>query len=176
MLVVLFFYMVMTLTGYFATLDDTPEVVLTRPLPPGWRFDIAQILSCFCIMIVMLANCVVSYQPFRNSFYFMWKGEVDVPTRPNVIITACFCIGTGIISIVFPKVTKVLGIFGGFASVNICYLVPIICYIRLRKEGESLWLPKNLFAILYFCFLCVMGWLSVITTVMSIFWPELIRP
>jgi len=42
----------------------------------------------------------------------------------NLLITACFYIATGGVSIVFPKVTKVLGIFGGISSVNICYLVP----------------------------------------------------
>ena len=63
-------------------------------------------------------------------------------------------------SIVFPKVSNVLAIFGGIASVNIVYIVPLICYIRLRREDDPITSPKNLLAILYFSLMSIIGWCS----------------
>jgi hypothetical protein len=59
----------------------------------------------------------------------------------------------------------VLAIFGGIASVNIVYIVPLICYLNLRHEGDSLLAPKNLSAIIYFSIMCLLGWSSSIGTI-----------
>ena len=76
------------------------------------------------------------------------------------------------VSIVFPNVSNVLAIFGGIASVNIVYIVPLYCYLKLRKEGEPLTEPKNLAAIIYFAVMCVIGWCSSIGTVAMMLGPK----
>jgi amino acid permease len=69
------FYYIMALSGYFSTLKDTPEIVITRKNIPGLKKDYAKLLCCFLIAIVMLVNCVCNYMPFRNSLYYVLTGK-----------------------------------------------------------------------------------------------------
>jgi hypothetical protein len=61
----------------------------------------------------------------------------------------------------------VLGIFGGFSSVNICYSIPVFCYIKLRHDAITT--PKNMAGMAFMLFLCMLGWMSVVTTIMKLF-------
>jgi hypothetical protein len=171
-LVVVFFYVMMAIFGYLSTLGDTPEIVIVRENIPGFNTDYFQIAACLALLVVMIANCVTNYMPFRNNIYFMCTGSQDVPNKWNFIITAVFFSVVVLVSLVFPQVTKVLGIFGGITSVNICYLLPVICYIKLRHEGDPITNPKNLSAIIFFSLLCVLGWLSVIASTLNIIDPD----
>jgi hypothetical protein len=124
--IVMIFYLIMALGGYFSTLNETPDVVLTRATVqiPGLEHDWYLMIAQALVMVVMTVNCVANYMPFRNNIYFMVTGSNEISNVANIMITAIFCSVTAFISIIFPAVTSVLGIFGGFASVNICYLVP----------------------------------------------------
>ena len=79
------------------------------------------------VMSTMVSNIVLNYMPFRNSLYFMATGQEKFTTKFNIICTACFQAATCSVSIVFPKVSNVLAIFGGISSVNIVYIVPCKC-------------------------------------------------
>ena len=98
----------------------------------------------------------------------MLYGSPDLTKKANYVICGIFCAVTCFLSIVFPKVSAVLGIFGGIASVNICFLIPLIIYIQLRKEGDHWTSPKNLLAIIVFGSFCVAGWCSVVSSIMNI--------
>jgi membrane protein YqaA with SNARE-associated domain len=172
-IVVVFFYVMMAIFGYFSTLGSTPEIVITRMNIPGFERDYFQILAACALMVVMVGNCVTNYMPFKNSLYFMCTGQQQVPQKWNIIITTCFWAAVVLVSIVFPNVTKVLGIFGGITSVNICYLIPVICYIKLRHDGDPITNPKNISAIIYFSFLCLLGWLSVIASILLVVAPDM---
>lgn len=67
--------------------------------------------------------------------------------------------------------SNVLAIFGGIASVNIVYIVPLFCYIKLRREDDPITSPKNLIAIFYFSLMSIIGWMSVLGTLAMIFGP-----
>lgn len=120
------------------------------------------------IAIVMIVNFVCNYMPFRNSCYYVITGSRELITQKwNFILTTAFVVANGTISVVFPQVTTVLGIFGGFSSVNICYLIPVYCYIKLRHD--SIKTPKNIAGLFYMAFLCILGWGSVIITIVNVF-------
>ena len=114
----------------------------------------------------MVTNIVMNYMPFRNSLYFMSTGKEEFSTKFNIICTVCFQVATCSVSIVFPNVSNVLAIFGGIASVNIVYIVPLFCYLKLRHEDDPLTSVKNLAAIVYFSLMSLVGWGSVIGTVL----------
>ena len=40
------------------------------------------------------------------------------------------------------------------------------CYLKLRHENDPITSPKNMAAIVYFSFMCLIGWGSSIGTVM----------
>ena len=156
----------MSMAGYFSTLNDTPEIVLSRKPPiADWDVDWLVTTASILVLSTMVCNIVMNFMPFRNSLYFMTTGKENFSQKFNIICTASFQVATCSVSIVFPNVSNVLAIFGGIASVNIVYIVPLYCYLKLRKEGEPLTEPKNLAAIIYFAIMCVIGWCSSIGTV-----------
>lgn len=120
----------------------------------------------------MVSNIVLNYIPFRNSLYFMTTGKENFSTKFNIICTVCFQVATCSVSIVFPNVSNVLAIFGGIASVNIVYIVPLYCYLKLRHEGDPLTSCKNMAAIIYFSIMCLIGWGSSIGTVLMMLGPK----
>ena len=117
----------------------------------------------------MVSNIVLNYIPFRNSLYFMSTGKENFSTKFNIICTVCFQVACCSVSIVFPSVSNVLAIFGGIASVNIVYIVPLFCYLKLRHENDPLTSMKNVSAIIYFGIMCLIGWGSSIGTVLMMF-------
>mmetsp|Transcript_4862 Transcript_4862/g.6443 ORF Transcript_4862/g.6443 Transcript_4862/m.6443 type:complete len:171 (+) Transcript_4862:1106-1618(+) len=77
-ILVLCLYLVMSLSGYFATLNNTPEVVLLRSPPiPDWSTDWLMNVASILVMTTMVTNIVLNYMPFRNSLYFMFTGRED---------------------------------------------------------------------------------------------------
>ena len=127
-------YVIMSLAGYFSTLNNTPEVILSRSPPTlEWETDWLQTAASILVLSTMVSNIVLNYIPFRNSLYFMTTGKENFSTKFNIICTVCFQVATCSVSIVFPNVSNVLAIFGGIASVNIVYIVP-------RKYQKSFFL------------------------------------
>lgn len=171
-IIVLLFYIIMGLFGYLSTLGKTPDIVLVRDNLPGVATDWFNLFASLCVMIVMIVNCVTNYLPFRSSLYLMIKDHEDVPWNHNLIITGMFYLGIFIVSMVFPKITEVLGIFGGLTSTGICYTIPLFCYIRLRNLGDPLTSVKNLCAIGYFSLLTLFGFLSIVASLLSLISPD----
>ena len=88
---VLVLYLVMSLTGYFATLNNTPEVVLLRDPPiTDWNNDWLMQVASILVLSTMVANIVLNYMPFRNSLYFMLTGNENFSQKYNLITTAVF--------------------------------------------------------------------------------------
>lgn len=77
-LIVWVLYVVMGTCGYFSTLNNTPELVLTRDAPfTDWTYDWFMIVASVFVMSVMVCNIALNYMPFRNSLYFMATGRED---------------------------------------------------------------------------------------------------
>lgn len=84
-------YVVMSFAGYFSTLNNTPEIILSRDPPtPGWDVDWLQTVASILVLSTMVSNIVLNYMPFRNSLYFMVTGQENFSNKFNLICTACF--------------------------------------------------------------------------------------
>ena len=81
--------------------------------------------------------------------------------------TSIFIAVTCFISIVFPDVSSVLGVAGGLNATSIQFLVPMICSIKV--SGQPVRAPSNIIKILFFGFLCLVGYGNVGTTIYRIF-------
>lgn len=102
-ILVLVLYLLMSLSGYFSTLNNTTEVVLLRSPPVhSWRVDWMMIICSILVMSTMVSNIATNYLPFRNSLYFMATGKENFSTKFNIICTACFQAAICSVSIVFP--------------------------------------------------------------------------
>lgn len=90
-IIVLVVYVAMGLGGYFSTLNNTSQVVLTRPAPiASWSHDWVMIFCSIFVMSVMACNIMLNYMPFRNALYFMVMGRDDFSQKYNIICTIIF--------------------------------------------------------------------------------------
>jgi hypothetical protein len=128
------FYCSIALVGYFSTLGETPDLVIARPPLDPSRPDYAMTVSCIAVILVVLVSSPANYFPFKNTLNYMISGTTEVSTKFNIICTSLFCATTCMLSIVFPNVKSALSITGGFSSVNMCYLVPLICWVKLSDK------------------------------------------
>lgn len=160
------FYCSIALVGYFSTLGLTPELVITRDPIDGEK-DYWMTVSCIAVIMVVLVSSPANYFPFKNTLNYMITGKLEMSNKFNYICTCIFCFFTCFLSIVFPKIKSALSITGGFSSVNMCYLVPLVCWVKLSKQK---WYEGvNLFYTLFFMTLSLIGWCSVIITFYQIF-------
>ena len=90
-------------------------------------------------------------------------------------MTAIFICLTSFLAVVFPNISAVLSILGGWNCVTICYLIPsntrILIYLAICfvKASEERWFsPYNLMPIAYFGTLILIGYTSVVITVIFI--------
>jgi hypothetical protein len=81
-------------------------------------------------------------------------------------LTTLFIAITCVVSIIFPNVKQVISIMGGLIAVSMCYLIPVICQIKLSEHGVSH--PSNLLPVLFFGCLIITGYTSVGITVYEI--------
>ena len=75
------FYCSIALVGYFSTFDQTPDLVIARPLPSGWKNDYAMTISCLAVILVVLVSSPANYFPFKNTVSFMITGQLDVSNK-----------------------------------------------------------------------------------------------
>jgi amino acid permease len=74
-------YCSIALVGYFSTFDKTPDLVIARPLLPGWDKDYALTISCIAVIIVVMVSSPANYFPFKNTVNYMITGNLDVSNK-----------------------------------------------------------------------------------------------
>jgi uncharacterized membrane protein YagU involved in acid resistance len=90
----------------------------------------------------------------------------DYSFKANFIVTLIFNAVTCFISIIFPNIKSVISIMGGLIAVSMCYLVPLICQLRLSDKSWAS--PYNLSAICFFGSLILIGYTSVGVTIYEV--------
>ena len=82
-------------------------------------------------------------------------------------MSTCFVAVTWAISIVFPKIDKVISIMGGLCAATLDFAIPTYCFVKLSKHSWTA--PSNLIRIVFFGILTLIGYCSVAITVYLIF-------
>ena len=88
-----------------------------------------------------------------------------VTPKFNRIFTFCSVFGCAIIAIVYDKILNYLSYIGGFISVFICYLIPILLYIKAYRKPITYW--KNLIQLILAIILCIIGVTAGILTIID---------
>ena len=105
----------------------------------------------------------VNYNPSRNQVFYIFFGRDSFSDKENIVLTGIFIIFTTFVAIVFPNISAVLGILGGLNATSIQYFVPMICSVKV--SGLPVTSPSNIIKILFFGFLCLVGYTNVGTTI-----------
>lgn len=157
------FYGSMALAGYFSSFNYTNKIVLERDPLEGHTRDYWTLIAIVAIAIVVLVSIPINYHPWRNQFYIFFFKSEQFSNKSNLITTSTFMILSTFVSIIFPNITSVIAILGGSCSVTFCYTIPMYAWVKLSKERWYHY--SNLTVIIFFSCMVMVGYVSVITTV-----------
>ena len=104
-LVDLFFYMVISLAGYFSQFEDTAAIVLERNLLPGIERDYFLLVGIAAVMMCVMVAYPLYVNPFRQIFFSMVLGKDQFTQTENVILCTIYLSVTCFISIIFPNIS-----------------------------------------------------------------------
>ena len=81
----------------------------------------------------------------------------------NYIFTFLSCFGCAIVAAIYDKILNYLSYIGGFISVFICYLNPVLIYVYSSGKPVKYW--KNMLEIILAIILCIIGVIAGIVTI-----------
>ena len=148
----------------FLTDPLTPEdLIIYRKSKDGGK-DIFMAIAKLAVFVSLIFTLPSYYFTLRlcvsNSFM---HGKIT--TKFNTIFTFCSVFGCAIIAIIYDKILNYLSYIGGFISVFICYLIPVLLYIKSHGKPMTYW--KNLIQLIFALILCVIGVTAGILTIID---------
>ena len=148
----------------FLTDPLTPEdLIIYRKSKDGGK-DIFMAIAKLAVFVSLIFTLPSYYFTLRlcvsNSFM---HGKIT--TKFNTIFTFCSVFGCAVIAIIYDKILNYLSYIGGFISVFICYLIPVLLYIKSHGKPMTYW--KNLIQLIFALILCVIGVTAGILTIID---------
>ena len=148
----------------FLTDPLTPEdLIIYRKSKDGGK-DIFMAIAKLAVFVSLIFTLPSYYFTLRlcvsNSFM---HGKIT--TKFNKIFTFCSVFGCAVIAIIYDKILNYLSYIGGFISVFICYLFPVLLYIKSHGKPMTYW--KNLIQLIFALILCVIGVTAGILTIID---------
>ena len=148
----------------FLTDPLTPEdLIIYRKSKDGGK-DIFMAIAKLAVFVSLIFTLPSYYFTLRlcvsNSFM---HGKIT--TKFNTIFTFCSVFGCAVIAILYDKILNYLSYIGGFISVFICYLIPVLLYIKSHGKPMTYW--KNLIQLIFALILCVIGVTAGILTIID---------
>ena len=148
----------------FLTDPLTPEdLIIYRKSKDGGK-DIFMAIAKLAVFVSLIFTLPSYYFTLRlcvsNSFM---HGKIT--TKFNKIFTFCSVFGCAVIAIIYDKILNYLSYIGGFISVFICYLIPVLLYIKSHGKPMTYW--KNLIQLIFALILCVIGVTAGILTIID---------
>ena len=148
----------------FLTDPLTPEdLIIYRKSKDGGK-DIFMAIAKLAVFVSLIFTLPSYYFTLRlcvsNSFM---HGKIT--TKFNTIFTFCSVFGCAVIAIIYDKILNYLSYIGGFISVFICYLIPVLLYIKSHGKPMTYW--KNLIQLIFAIILCVIGVTAGILTIID---------
>ena len=102
-----FFYLAVAVAGYAASFSDTATIVLERKTLDG-KPDYPCLIAIFGVMLSMVVAFPCGYNPARAEMSMLFLGKEEFSTKANVVMTVSWMALSWIISVLFPKIDKVI--------------------------------------------------------------------
>ena len=155
---------ILSIVCSFLTDPLTPEdLIIYRKSKDGGK-DIFMAIAKLAVFVSLIFTLPSYYFTLRlcvsNSFM---HGKIT--TKFNTIFTFCSVFGCADIAIIYDKILNYLSYIGGFISVFICYLIPVLLYIKSHGKPMTYW--KNLIQLILALILCVIGVTAGILTIID---------
>ncbi len=148
----------------FLTDPITPEdLVIYRKSKDGGK-DILMAIAKFAVFISLIFTLPAYYFTLRLSVADSFlKGKIT--PKFNRIFTFCSVFACAVVAIVYDKILNYLSYIGGFISVFICYLIPVLLYIKAYGKPITYW--KNMIQLIFAIVLCIIGVTAGILTIID---------
>jgi amino acid permease len=148
----------------FLTNPITPEDLIIYRKSKDSGKDIPMAIAKFAVFISLIFTLPAYYFTLRLSVADSFlKGNIS--PKFNKIFTFCSVFGCTVVAIVYDKILNYLSYIGGFISVFICYLIPVLLYIKSHGKPILYW--KNLIQFILAIILCIIGVTAGILTIID---------
>ena len=148
----------------YLTEPITPEDVVIYRKPLGNGKDIPMTISKLLITFSLVFTLPGYFFGLRLSVANSFTGG-KISNLFNILFTFGSMFICSIIAAIYDKILNYLSYIGGFITVFICYLYPAILYIYSTGKPIIYW--KNLIEIIVAVFLCVIGVIAGIRTIID---------
>lgn len=148
----------------FLTDPYTPEdLVIYRKSKDNGK-DIFMVISRCFIALSLFFTLPGYYFPLRLSIANAFTGG-KITNTFNIAFTFITCYACAAVASVYDKILNYLSYIGGFISVFICYLIPVLAYLYSKKEPLTKW--NNLLELIAVGILIIIGITGGIVTIMD---------
>lgn len=148
----------------FLTEPCNPEDLIIFRKKKGNGKDIAITISQLSISVSLIFTIPGYYFNLRKNIVNSFNKGV-LTDKFNYIFTLSSCLGCSIIAAFYGRVLNYLTYIGGFISVFICYLNPILMYVFSTEKKLKDW--KNIVEIVLIVFICIIGVIAGIATIID---------
>ena len=161
-------FAILAFAGFFSLIKETPSLFISRPSLKSlegtdYYMIIAQVLFFFSLN----CSCALYYNVLRVAFRSFFFKDNEVKFITDLFITISVFILTNLITYFVNNVIDIVGILGGFCAVIVCYVSPILCYVKSNK------LPlkhiNNISSIVILSIICIIGLMSTGFTIIDLF-------
>ena len=148
----------------FLTNPYDPEDLIVFRKNKGTDKDIAMTIAKLFVAISLVFTFPGYYFTLRLSIAnSCTKGKIS--NKFNLIVTFASCFGCCLVAAVYDKILNYLNYIGGFLSVFICYLNPVILCIKTSGKPFTYW--KNLLELSISILLSIIGVMAGILTIID---------
>ena len=147
----------------FLTNPFEPEDVIIYRKSKGGK-DVAMTISKLFVSLSIIFTYPGTYFPLRLSIANSFT-EGHISTKFNIILTFVSCFVCSAVASVYDKILNYLSYIGGFLTVFMCYLIPVLLKIKTSGKPFSYW--KNIIEFILAILLCIIGFIGGIVTIID---------
>ena len=148
----------------FLTDPYQPEDLIVFRKNKGNGKDVAMVISKLFVSLSLIFTLPGYYFSLRLSIANSFTGG-KISNKFNYIFTFLSCFGCAAVAAVYDKILNYLSYIGGFLSVVICYLIPVLLYVLSSGKPVTYW--QNILEIILTILLCIIGYLAGIATIID---------
>lgn len=153
----------MAFCGYFSTFDSTPDYFITRPDLPGFK-DYFIIFAQATLFICLHCIVAVNYNIMRASFRSICFSGKDIPNWIDRVILVVVLGLCNVVVFYLESVIDIIGMVAGFSNILICFINPVLIYVRTFYNK---WSWKQLFPYFIMAFLTIIGTICTIKSIIT---------
>lgn len=129
-------YVSIAFGGFFSTFYETSDVFLNRPDLDGFN-DIFVQIAKITLFICLHCTMAINYNIMRMSFKSMFYNGQEIPFIKDISMVIFVYIISNSAVYYISNVTQILGIIGGFCTIVICFINPILIHLKINEKDKE---------------------------------------